>query len=207
MEAERAFGSLTCDFLEAERAEHYRNRRRDCRQPGPEAILAAFLCALICAASLSAQEARKYEVSAGYAYMRADTSAGALSLHGVDFSFVGSVRRWLAIVGDLGGYHAEGFRLGTYMAGPRFTARAGDRASLFGQALFGGAHADDGARGFPAYHDSVSWAVGGGLDYRLNPRVSLRLGQAEYLQTRLGNSVQHNLRMGAGIVLCFGAPR
>lgn len=150
---------------------------------------------------------RKYELSAGYAYLRTDTSAGALSLHGISFSVARNVNGWLSIVGDLGGYHLEGFRLGTVLAGPRFTARARQRASvLFAQVLLGGAHANAGGRGFPAYHDSLAWAFGGGLEYRLSGRVALRLAQAEYLQTRLGGAVQHNLRAGAGIVLHFGLP-
>jgi hypothetical protein len=167
-------------------------------------VLLAVLCALIFVPGVAAQETGKYELSAGYAYMRADTSAGGLSLNaGVDFSLARNVNRWVAVVGDGGGYHAEGFRLGTYMAGPRFTERA-KRISLFGQGLFGGAHANAGAHGFPTYQDSVAWALGGGVDYRVSSRIALRLGEVDYLQTRLGSSVQNNLRVGAGIVFQFG---
>jgi hypothetical protein len=59
-------------------------------------------------------EPRKYALSAGYAYMRTDTSAGALSLQGISFSVARNMNNWLAVVGDLGGYHLEGF------AWPRF---------------------------------------------------------------------------------------
>jgi opacity protein-like surface antigen len=89
-------------------------------------------------------------------------------------------------------------------AGARFTARAGRRASLFSQALAGFAHANAGGRGFPSYHESVAWTAGAGLDCRLSERISLRLVQAEYLQTRLGGGVQHNFRAGAGVVFHFG---
>jgi len=127
-------------------------------------------------------------------------------LHGVNFSLARNVNGWLAIVGDGGGDHLEGFRLGTVLAGPRFTARARQRSSAFAQVLLGGAHANAGGRGFPAYHDSAALAFGGGLDYRINGRVAVRVTQVEYLQTRLGGAVQHNLRAGAGIVLHFGLP-
>ena len=157
-------------------------------------------------ASAQEQAPQNYALSAGYAYMRTDSSAGALSLHGISFSLARNVNNWLAVVGDLGGYHLEGFRLATILSGPRFTARARQRTSVFAQVLLGGAHANAGGRGFPAYHDSVAWAFGGGLEYRLSGRVALRLAQAEYLQTRLGSAVQHNLRTGAGIVLHFGLP-
>ena len=149
--------------------------------------LAALLCGLSCWQMVSAQEVRKYELSAGYAYMHFASSAGGLSLHGVSFSLARNVNGWLAIVGDGGGYHLEGFRLGTVQGGVRFTARPGGRASLFSQALMGFAHANAGGRGFPAYHESVAWTGGGGLDWRVSERVSLRLAQAEYLQTRLGS--------------------
>jgi hypothetical protein len=72
--------------------------------------------------------------------------------------------------------------------------------------LLGWAHANAGGRGFPEYRDSVAWTAGGGLDYRISGRVGIRAGQIEYLQTRLGGGVQHNLRAGAGLVLYFGAP-
>jgi opacity protein-like surface antigen len=79
--------------------------------------------------------------------------------------------------------------------------------SVFAQTLVGFAHANAGGRGFPTYHNSVAWTAGGGLDWQVNDRVSLRLAQAEYLQTRLGSSVQHNFRAGAGVVLHFGGSR
>jgi hypothetical protein len=154
----------------------------------------------------SAQRPRAYELSAGYAYLRVDSSAGPLSLHGVSFSLVRNLNGWLALVGDGGGYHLEGFRLGTVQAGPRFTERVGSRASVFAQTLAGLAHANAAARGFPDYHESLAWTAGGGLDYRINGRASLRLVQGEYLQTRLGVGVQHNFRLGLGIVFHLGKP-
>jgi hypothetical protein len=172
-------------------------------------VLLEVLCALSMAWPARAQEPgpRKYALSAGYGYLRMDSSAGGLSLHGIHFSLARDVNGWLAMVGDAAGYHVEGFRLGTVMAGGRFTARARERASPFAQVLLGGAHANAGGRGFPEYRNSVAWSLGGGLDYRLNGRVALRVGQMEYVQTRLGGAVQHNLRAGGGVVIHFGVPR
>jgi hypothetical protein len=167
-------------------------------------LVLAVICGLLFPLIAWAQVPSEYELSAGYAYMRVDSSAGGLSLHGVSFSLAWNVNRWLAIVGDGGGYHLEGFRLGAVQAGGRLTARTGRRTSLFSQALVGFAHANAGGRGFPEYHDSVAWTAGGGVDWRAADWVSLRLGQAEYLQTRLGGQVQHNFRAGAGVVIHFG---
>jgi hypothetical protein len=160
-------------------------------------------CNLLLAMPCAGQEVRRYELSAGYAYMRVDSSAGALSLQGISFSLARNFNRRLAIVGDGGGYHLEGFRLGTVQAGLRVTARAG-RASLYTQVMVGFAHANAGGRGFSSYHESVAWMAGGGLDWRVSDRVSLRLAEMDYLQTRLGGGVQHNFRVGAGVVIHFG---
>jgi opacity protein-like surface antigen len=136
--------------------------------------------------------------------MRVDSSAGGLSLHGVSFSLARNLNRWLAIAGDGGGYHLEGFRLGTVQAGPRFTVRTGNRVSIFAQALVGFAHANAGGRGFPTYRNAVAWTTGGGVDWRFSERVSLRAGPIEYLQTRLGGATQNNLRAGTSLVVHFG---
>jgi peptidoglycan-associated lipoprotein len=86
------------------------------------------------------------------------------------------------------------------------------RWNPFGQALIGVANASgtlvDGNT--PAANDSTlgfASLVGGGLDYRLHRRWSVRLIDAGYLLTRSSNgvnNVQNNLRLGAGIVYRFG---
>lgn len=46
---------------------------------------------------------------------------------------------------------------------------------------------------------SPAFALGGGLDIKLSDNVALRVVQADYLQTRAFDTVQHNFRLGAGI--------
>lgn len=45
----------------------------------------------------------------------------------------------------------------------------------------------------------AAFAVGGGLDIKLSENIALRVVQADYLQTRAFDTVQHNFRLGAGI--------
>ncbi len=45
-----------------------------------------------------------------------------------------------------------------------------------------------------------SFATGAGIDVKVAPTVSLRLVQADYLQTRLFGSRQDSFRLGAGVV-------
>lgn len=46
---------------------------------------------------------------------------------------------------------------------------------------------------------SPAFAVGGGLDIKLSDNIALRVVQADYLQTRAFDGVQHNFRVGAGL--------
>jgi hypothetical protein len=49
--------------------------------------------------------------------------------------------------------------------------------------------------------------VGGGLDVKVAPNMSLRLIQADYLMTRFSNARQDNIRISAGLVLSFGGKK
>jgi hypothetical protein len=45
----------------------------------------------------------------------------------------------------------------------------------------------------------LAFAAGAGVDVRVGKNVALRLVQADYLQTQILGTTQHNLRVGAGI--------
>jgi hypothetical protein len=45
-----------------------------------------------------------------------------------------------------------------------------------------------------------SFALGGGLDVRAGAKISVRVFQGDYLQTRLFGDIQHSVRFGAGVV-------
>jgi outer membrane protein OmpA-like peptidoglycan-associated protein/opacity protein-like surface antigen len=111
----------------------------------------------------------------------------------------------------------------TVMFGPRLSFRNHGKFTPFLQVLGGVAHADEltlnncTAPVFactPLPRETVfTMTAGGGLDYRLNHRIALRLFQAEFLATHFQNpnSVyivdkewQSNMRLSAGIVFRFG---
>jgi hypothetical protein len=48
--------------------------------------------------------------------------------------------------------------------------------------------------------NGVSGVFGGGLDFRLNDKVQIRAIQVDYNPLWIGSQVDHNLRIGAGIV-------
>jgi outer membrane immunogenic protein len=100
----------------------------------------------------------------------------------------------------------------SFTAGLRYRPVLRPRWNPFGQILIGVANASgtlvEGDT--PAASDSplnFASVVGGGLDYRLHGRWSVRLIDADYLLTRSSNRVndhQNNLRLSAGIAYRFG---
>ena len=121
------------------------------------------------------------------------------------------------IAADVTGTHAGSIgssgvpvSLVTTSFGPRYRWHADRTLSLYGQGLIGEAN---GFRSvFPAQagaqsgSNSFALQTGGGIDYKLSDRVALRVLDAAWLRTQLPNSTdngQNNLRLGAGVVICF----
>jgi peptidoglycan-associated lipoprotein len=135
--------------------------------------------------------------------------------------------RGLGAVAEVGGLHTAnmhgsgvGLDLITVSFGPRYTVALQDvvsrrsaridanrRVTIYGETLAGvanGLHsvfpvagaAEDSATGF-------ALVLGGGINYRLSSRLSLRALEANWLRTTVPNgadNVQNNLRLGAGLV-------
>ena len=96
--------------------------------------------------------------------------------------------------------------------GLRDRRHAGKRVSIYGEGLFGFASGSGSV--FPAPSGakssatSFAWQVSGGVDYRLSGRFAVRALDIGYLHTALPNgtdNVQNILRVGAGLVVRFGA--
>jgi hypothetical protein len=104
----------------------------------------------------------------------------------------------------------------TFLVGPRFSYRRSERATPFVHVLIGGVRArfETTVRiATPAGTTTISAAAsdngpgavfGGGLDLKLSRRLALRVIQADYLLTGLGDSAQSNARISAGLVFRFG---
>jgi opacity protein-like surface antigen len=110
----------------------------------------------------------------------------------------------------------------SFMGGPRLTYRRG-RLTIFAHGLFGGDRVSLSASsstifgssiaGFSAsvYETKFALAAGGGADYALGKRLSIRIAQVDYVLTKhfgeFGISHQNNIRVSAGIVFTFGGTR
>jgi outer membrane immunogenic protein len=180
--------------------------------------LLAFLS--ICGGAACAQETpNKLDVFAGYSYVRANpgtTGGDSFSLNGGSASATYHIRDWVSGVADFGGYHNGNIlgsgvdgTLSTYLFGPRFSYRSYHHIKPFAETLFGVGHAGASiAGGVNGSQNAFAMAIGGGVDYRLSRRLSLRPLQVDYLLTRFkegtpNNQTQNNLRASTGIVFHF----
>jgi outer membrane immunogenic protein len=181
--------------------------------------LLAFLS--LCGVAAQAQETPdKVDIFAGYSYVRANpgpTSGDSFSLDGGSASLTYHFRSWISGVADFGGYTNGNIMgtgvngtLSTYLFGPRFSYRSYHHFTPFAETLFGVAHAGAGINGgtLGTSQNSFAMAVGGGVDYRINNRLSFRPLQVDYLLTRFSegtpnNQTQNNLRASTGIVIHF----
>lgn len=171
------------------------------------------------AVSAYAQEsAPKVDVFAGYSYVQANpgvTGVDSFHLHGGSASAAYNITNWLGGVADFGGYsngnilntHTSG-TFSTYLFGPRASYRHYSKITPFGQVLFGVAHAGAAAFSTANAQNAFAMTAGGGVDYKLFDRFSIRPLQAEYLRTRfgegtLGTRTQNNLRVSTGFLFRF----
>ena len=161
------------------------------------------------------------EVSLGYSYVRANAppgECGCFNINGFSGEFATGVGHGLSIVADLGAYHqgnvvSSGLSLWVvnYLFGPRYSYHRSKHWTPFVQFLVGGAHGSgtiyNPSTSVPGSPNAFSLSAGGGLDWKATRHISIRLFQAEYLNTRLPNSAtneQNNFRLTAGVVFHFG---
>jgi hypothetical protein len=150
------------------------------------------------ASAANAQDAPKAEVFTGYSFTSYDNSGvDRVEGHGWHIAANGNVNRWFGIEGDLSGHYENGRSVHYAQGGVRFTHR-GERVSPYAHALTGGAFID-------ALGQGVDWVitVGGGVDVKVNDRISIRAIQADYTPTILLDGTQHNARISSGIVFTF----
>jgi hypothetical protein len=151
----------------------------------------------------------------------APSNCGCFWLNGAGANVGVGLYKGLGVAADFTGEHASniqpGVNLGkiSFTAGPRYTfdlpAMKGRSTRVFGEALFGVAHAFDSV--FPAPSGSVPTAnsfsiqMGVGFDVALAPRFALRLPEVDYIKTGLpnnGSNSQNDLRIAFGVSYRIG---
>jgi hypothetical protein len=183
-------------------------------------ICGIVFCFLL-AGAVHAQGIPGGSVFVGYSYLNSDLNPSSrASLNGWNASFEGRVLPFLGIVADLSGQYGSvdetvcvmpvgmtascttsgvGVHQQNYLFGPRVSVSLG-KFRPFAHALVGISHVSGAAP--IGSNISLGDAVGGGVDYRLIPRVSARL-QVDFLHTHFLGAGQNDVRISTGLVLRF----
>jgi hypothetical protein len=138
------------------------------------------------------------------------------NFNGYEFSATYKVIPWLGATADFSGNYGSVAgtsrgHLQTFLFGPELSLPG--KVSPFVHALFGVAHESIGAGTSPnggnpvvispASGNAFATAIGGGIDLRVAPFLSVRPIQLDYLATRFGSATQNQPRVSAGVVLRF----
>jgi len=178
-----------------------------------------------------------FEVNGGYTYMRWEVPSFAqppssFNYNGFNAGAAYNVTNWLAVVADLSWvYNTQGAsnanlksHIYSYLAGPRIYPLGHHKLTPFVHGLVGVASyhlhvpaSGSGVTFIPEFNETdnnLSFAFGGGVDWKLTRHISIRLAQLDYQQTRAlradavasGASPenQNNFKYSGGVVFRFG---
>lgn len=190
-------------------------------------LMAAFIIA--CTAPFTfaqtTSDYNKVDVGVLFSHNRVDTGFDDPSqnfiteregFNGVNLFAKGNVSRYVGLVGDYS-FHRKSFNdavgatnvsvdvdLHTLMGGVEFKDNSTEtKVKPFGRLLAGFQHARadvNGVNGFDETDTGFSGAIGGGVDFRVSPRVDIRAIQFDYNPTRFEGQTQHNFRIGVGVI-------
>ena len=171
-------------------------------------LIATILLVFGCVAL--AQDAPKAEIFGGYQYLHANSGVSGVdgfNLNGWNASLSGYFNKNFGVTGDFSGSYGSPFGVSvkfyTYTFGPVVRFPNHSKITPFAHALFGGGHISGSALGTSVSDSGFTWAAGGGLDANLSSNFAIRVGQFDFLQTRIGGDNQNNFRYSAGIVIKF----
>ena len=191
-------------------------------------LMAAFIIACTAPftfAQTASDDNHKVDIGVLFSHNRVDTGFDDPSqnfiteregFNGVNAFVKGNVSRYVGLVGDYA-FHRKNFGdnigvtgvdvdvdLHTLMGGVELKDNNKEtKVKPFGRALVGFQHARvnvNGVTGFDESENGFAAAVGGGIDFRVSPRVDIRAVQLEYNPTRFEGQTQHNFRVGVGII-------
>lgn len=171
---------------------------------------------------LLAQAQPPQEIAFDYNYIHTNAppgGCGCFSMNGGGGSYAYHFGPQFALLADVEVAHAskvdsggDDLTLTSYLFGPRFYYRRPHaRFVPYGQALVGGVRGTGSlaAANSSGANSSVAFGstLGGGLEYNLSPRFTLRLVEVGYFITTFDNLVngrQNNLRVTVGLAYHFG---
>ena len=128
------------------------------------------------------------------------------NLYGWNASATGYIKLRFGVTVDLSGHYGSHLDVYNWMFGPQYTWRR-EKSRFFVHGLFG---KDQTRANLPQptrpYFESVgkSYGGGGGFDWDVSPRITIRVVQADFLRSDTFGSTQNNVRVSTGVVVHFG---
>jgi opacity protein-like surface antigen len=178
-------------------------------------VLVAILLLGICSVAV-AQDVPTAEIFGGYSFYRCANDSDSCDLQGwnaaVDLNFN---KNWAATV-DVSGHYGwldvpatanydayDDVKNISFLFGPKYTFSKSERVRPYLHALFGLNHVNP----EPQYtvENNFAMAYGGGIDVKVNDKISVRPVQLDYVGVRRFSVFENNLRYSAGIVFKFGS--
>jgi opacity protein-like surface antigen len=148
---------------------------------------------------------QRWQVSIGPSFVRFHSSIFNASLAGVNTSVAWSKNEWLAVEGQVVAAYApeiygrDHVKYLSYGGGVRIGSHRA-RWEPFAHVLLGGAHLQPQTAGNS--RNAFLVEAGGGADYRLTQRLSLR-AEGDYVRTTFFKQSQNNFQAGIGAVFHF----
>jgi hypothetical protein len=153
----------------------------------------------------SSRDDYRWQLAIGPTFYRFRSAFLNASEVGLTTSIAYYTNEWFGVEGNITStfaptiYVKEHVKFLSYTGGVRIGSRR-NRWEPWAHLLFGGAHLQPQLAGFS--RSSYSIQGGGGADYRLLPRVSLRVG-ADWVRTGFYKGSQNNFQITGGVVIHF----
>lgn len=156
------------------------------------------------------QQVSRWDVFGGFSYLRFESTplgfAGNSNLTGWNAALAFNIKDALSVTADASGHYGNQITAYNYMIGPQYSYRW-ERSRVFGRFLFGKAQnnvniVQPTRGGFESV--GRAYGGGGGYDWDLSPRLTLRAIQVDYLHTNTFGLTQGDIRVSAGVVVHFG---
>jgi len=164
----------------------------------------------------AAQDVPKIDLFAGYSFLHTSPgiSVPSFNANGGVASAAFNFTNWGSLVLEVGGIHTSNINGAdvdataiTYMAGPKISLFHRSKFTPFAQALFGFVNTNPGFNFTTLNHNDFAMSPGVGLDWNATRHLGIRLGQMDYLLTRIPTSTNqvnwNNFRYSAGVILRF----
>jgi hypothetical protein len=160
-------------------------------------LMTAFALCTASPAWSQEHEVPQAEILGGYSYLRSSDT----NFNGWKATLVGNVNSWLGIAADFDGHYAGGASEHSVTFGPHFVLRKNKRWTPVGYALFGVAFEKS---AFAETEHGFATELGGGLDYEVSHRWTVRVFDITASITHIGGETHTSPKVGVGLVLNLG---